>query len=97
MKTAVILAIIAIFGILGYFIFPCNKWDNVFPKNPNVITQKVHFHNRYGIELVGDLYIPKNKTSEKSLLLLYLVHLVLSKNNLLDYTHKKWHLEVLLH
>lgn len=27
--------------------------------------QKVSFTNRYGIKLVGDLYIPKNKTAEK--------------------------------
>ena len=65
MKTTIIIAIVAILGILGYFLIPCNKWDNVFPKNPNVVTQKVHFHNRYGIELTGNLYMPKNKTAEK--------------------------------
>ena len=27
--------------------------------------KKVSFQNRYGITLVGDLYIPKNKSSEK--------------------------------
>ena len=65
MKWTIILIIIAVLGILGYLLFPCNKWDNVFPKNPNVITQKVHFHNRYGIELTGDLYMPKKKTADK--------------------------------
>ena len=65
MKWSILLAIIIVFGILGCFFISCNKWDNVFPKNPNVITQKVHFHNRYGIELVGDLYMPKNKSAEK--------------------------------
>jgi hypothetical protein len=65
MKTTIIVAIVAILGILGYFLIPCNKWDNVFPKNPNVVMQKVHFHNRYGIELTGNLYMPKNKTAEK--------------------------------
>ena len=65
MKTTIIIAIVAILGILGYFLIPCNKWDNVFPKNPNVVMQKVHFHNRYGIELTGNLYMPKNKTAEK--------------------------------
>ena len=34
MKTIIIIAIVAILGILGYFLIPCNKWDNVFPKNP---------------------------------------------------------------
>ena len=54
MKWTIVLAIIAL-GIAGYFMFSSNKWDNVFPKNANVITQKVHFHNRYGIELIGEL------------------------------------------
>ncbi len=65
MKWVILIAIIVVLGILGYFIVPCNKWDNVFPKNPNVVTQKVHFHNRYGIELVGDLYMPKNMSGKK--------------------------------
>ncbi len=30
-----------------------------FPLNPNVTRTKVHFHNRYGIPLTGDLYLPK--------------------------------------
>ena len=64
MKWTIILAIIAL-GIAGYFMFSGNKWDKTFDKNPNVITQKVHFHNRYGIELTGDLYMPKNKTADK--------------------------------
>lgn len=42
------------------------KWDKVFPQNPNVAHQKVEFKNRYGITLVGDLYVPKNiKAGEK--------------------------------
>ncbi|MCI8403310.1 MAG: alpha/beta hydrolase [Clostridia bacterium] len=31
-----------------------------FKLNENVIRTKVKFHNRYGIELTGDLYAPKN-------------------------------------
>ena len=65
MKWIFLSGIIIVIGIIGYFLVPCNRWDNVFPRNPNVITQKVHFHNRYGIELVGDLYMPKNKTADK--------------------------------
>lgn len=30
-----------------------------FPLRDTVQREKVHFHNRYGIELVGDLYLPK--------------------------------------
>lgn len=38
-----------------------SKYDGYsFMLNENVIRTKVKFHNRYGIELVGDLYIPKN-------------------------------------
>lgn len=36
------------------------EWDKTFPKSEKVEHQKVTFHNRYGIELVGDLYTPKS-------------------------------------
>ncbi len=36
------------------------SWDKVFPKSEKVNNEKVIFHNRYGITLVGDLYTPKN-------------------------------------
>lgn len=36
------------------------KWDKTFPKSPMVLHQKVTFHNRYGITLAADLYLPKN-------------------------------------
>ena len=36
------------------------SWDKVFPKADNVSVQKVQFQNRYGIKLVGDLYMPKD-------------------------------------
>ena len=34
------------------------NWDKVFPKSNKVNHEKVIFHNRYGIELVGDFYTP---------------------------------------
>lgn len=34
-------------------------WDKTFPKSDKVDHQKVTFKNRYGITLVGDLYLPK--------------------------------------
>lgn len=40
-------------------------WDKTFPKSDKVDVQKVSFKNRFGITLVGDLYTPKNKPSEK--------------------------------
>lgn len=40
-----------------------DKWDKTFPQSDNVECVKVSFKNRYGVPLVGDLYIPKsNKT-----------------------------------
>ena len=36
------------------------EWDKVFPKSDQVDHQKVTFHNRYGITLAADMYIPKN-------------------------------------
>lgn len=36
------------------------EWDKTFPKSEKVDHCKVTFHNRYGITLAADLYIPKN-------------------------------------
>jgi fermentation-respiration switch protein FrsA (DUF1100 family) len=38
-------------------------WDKTFAKSDRVDHQKVTFKNRYGITLVGDLYLPKNRNS----------------------------------
>jgi fermentation-respiration switch protein FrsA (DUF1100 family) len=38
-------------------------WDKVFSKSDKVDHQKVRFTNRYGIELAGDLYMPKNRAA----------------------------------
>ena len=40
-------------------------WDKTFKKSDKVDIQKVSFTNRYGITLVGDLYIPKEKPAGK--------------------------------
>lgn len=37
-----------------------DKWDKTFPKSDAVNHSKVTFHNRYGITLAADLYVPKN-------------------------------------
>lgn len=42
-----------------------NSWDKTFPKSDKVNIEKIHFKNRFGIELTGDLYTPKEKPSEK--------------------------------
>ena len=37
------------------------NWGKVFPKSDRVDHQKVTFTNRYGITLVGDLYLPRGR------------------------------------
>ena len=41
------------------------KWDKVFPKSNKVEHKKVTFHNRYGITLAADMYVPKNSSGKK--------------------------------
>ena len=36
------------------------EWDKTFPQSDKVDHKKVTFHNRYGITLAADMYIPKN-------------------------------------
>lgn len=38
-----------------------NDWDKTFAKSDKVDTHKVVFKNRFGVPLVGDLYMPKNR------------------------------------
>lgn len=40
-------------------------WDKTFAKSDRVDHRKVSFQNRYGITLVGDLYLPKNRGDRK--------------------------------
>lgn len=40
------------------------EWDKVFPQSDKVTHEKVTFHNRYGITLAADLYIPKNASGK---------------------------------
>ena len=35
------------------------EWDKTFPKSDKVDHSKVTFHNRYGITLAADMYVPK--------------------------------------
>ena len=37
-----------------------SEWDKTFPKSDKVNHSKVTFHNRYGITLAADMYVPKN-------------------------------------
>lgn len=40
------------------------EWDKVFPKSDKVNHSKVTFHNRYGITLAADMYVPKNASGK---------------------------------
>ncbi len=40
------------------------EWDKTFPKSDKVDHKKVTFHNRYGITLAADMYIPKNASDK---------------------------------
>ena len=40
------------------------EWDKVFPQSDKVTHGKVTFHNRYGITLAADIYIPKEVTGK---------------------------------
>lgn len=35
------------------------EWDKTFPESDKVRHRKILFHNRYGVLLAGDLYVPK--------------------------------------
>ena len=37
----------------------------VFKIDPSITVKKAHFHNRYGIDLTGDLYLPKDFDASK--------------------------------
>lgn len=41
-----------------------NEWDKTFEKSDKVNHSKVTFHNRYGITLAADMYVPKEATGK---------------------------------
>ncbi len=41
------------------------QWDKTFPQSSKVEHRKVTFKTRYGITLVGDLYVPKHHNTNK--------------------------------
>ncbi|MBN1840033.1 MAG: alpha/beta hydrolase [Campylobacterales bacterium] len=43
-------------------------WDKTFPQSQRVEHHKVSFKNRYGITLVGDMYLPKHRQTPLSAL-----------------------------
>lgn len=41
------------------------KWDKTFAKSDKVLHKKVFFHNRFGIKVAADMYMPKNIDKSK--------------------------------
>lgn len=52
-------------AVLIWRFYPINSWDKTFVQSDKTTVRKVKFKNRYGIELVGDLYTPKNNTAKR--------------------------------
>lgn len=46
-------------------VYMIDKWDKTFAGSQKVDHRKVSFQNRYGITLVGDLYLPKDRGDRK--------------------------------
>ena len=68
MLKKVLISLTAMILILGGTTMSNAKqkdWDKTFAKSDKVDIQKVNFKNRYGITLVGDLYLPKEKPETK--------------------------------
>lgn len=70
-KYFILVSLIGVFIIGGISmafakdVLKSNDWDKTFKKDENVNIKKVTFKNRYGIELVGDLYVPKDIKKDK--------------------------------
>lgn len=64
--TTLLITLLLIIGANNMAKAKNNDWEKVFPKSDKVNVEKVHFKNRFGITLTGDLYTPKNiKKGEK--------------------------------
>lgn len=54
-----ILLIVVVAAVLVFAVYYHSGWDKTFAKSDKAQIKKVSFKNRYGITLVGDLYLPK--------------------------------------
>lgn len=61
------LLLLGIILLGGFSMVSAKSWDKVFAKSDKVTVKKVHFTNRYGIKLTGDLYAPKNIAKDAKL------------------------------
>ncbi len=60
-----ILLIAVVAAVLVFAVYHHSGWDKTFAKSDKVQIKKVSFKNRYGITLVGDLYLPRDVKSAK--------------------------------
>ncbi len=69
MFKKLLLLFLSIFLIIGgsNMVNAAVKWDKVFPKSDKVNVEKVKFKNRFGVELVGDLYTPAGMKKDEKL------------------------------
>ena len=65
MKNFLVCFILLLLLTGGVVMAKTQDWDKTFAKSDKVDVQKVNFKNRYGITLVGDLYIPKERKEKK--------------------------------
>lgn len=65
MKVFYLIALALIVLATVFWAWHATRWDKTFPANRDVAVRRVHFTNRYGIKLAGDLYTPKNVKAEK--------------------------------
>ena len=65
MKNFLVYFILLLLLTGGIVMAKIQDWDKTFAKSDKVDVQKVNFKNRYGITLVGDLYIPKEIKGKK--------------------------------
>ncbi len=59
MKYILTAFLTGLFVVGGINMLEAKKWDKTFPQSDKVNVKKITFHNRFGIELTGDLYIPR--------------------------------------
>ena len=78
-KSLIIGVLAVAFSMTISGIARADSWDKVFTKSDAVNVKKVSFKNRYGIKLVGDLYIPKNINKNKKLIKKFYILLVKNK------------------
>ena len=60
-----ILLIAVVAAVLIFAVYHHSAWDKTFAKSDKVQMKKVSFKNRYGLTLVGDLYLPKDVKAAK--------------------------------